>query len=168
VILIDDIRYFDTFNRDIYDHNQIGYPDINFLCSLLYNINESYKIIVFGDCLIAYPSNLPIIASPLLEAFTLSRLFNGKNYELEKVHEAEQIIAQASDEVFYFMNHMQESFNIHNWGIAKHYAYWAALMLLQRCQYGRAYELFIKVADQGLQSPAIEHYMMIAKDKMSK
>ena len=58
VILIDDLRYFDTLWDFIpADSAARGYPSIGTICNAIREIDESYLFAVIGDVFMAYPCN---------------------------------------------------------------------------------------------------------------
>ncbi len=142
IILIDDIRCFDPH---ITTSSKVirGYPSLQEICTLLYNINQDYSIYVLGDILLAYPKNESIHVSPVIKACTMSRLYDGKNYDIDSILKAEKIISEAEGDEKQLLNEIYRIFasKTKKSGIGKHYMLWEALMALHDNNSHHAYTL---------------------------
>lgn len=99
VIMIDDIRCFGSLYRksDLCAH--AGYPSIQTVCELLKTINPNYACILYGDTLIAYDaSRYNPSVSPIANACTYSRLYDGDGDISTTIIEQEALIAGADSE----------------------------------------------------------------------
>lgn len=144
ILLIDDIRLFDTIIRNKKEHRRPGYPLVQDIVTKINSLNHNYNVAVIGDILIAYPSNKNIGVSPVINACTISRLYNGKNYSWNTVLNAEKIIAKAQGQERATLRLLYEKFyNAHlkHVGLAYHYALWESLALAGNGKYQESYTL---------------------------
>lgn len=93
VIMVDDIRLF--LEPDMIDRSRAnGYPSLTEVCGLIKTIDEDYRCVVFGDVLIAYRGQEQLF-SRIVHACTVSRLYDGTNYDETTLFQAEDIIRSA-------------------------------------------------------------------------
>ena len=149
VILIDDLRGFCTEN----------WPSFPEVINQLLSINSEYKIVTFGDAIVAYPKNLDIIMSPCLESCTVSRLFDTGcfDYDIDKVLRAEEIISnttglelEALYKLFSFIHDSDDQYGI----------LWQGLILERTGHYAQASCLFKKIID-ATHSRRINHWRVM-------
>lgn len=156
VIAIDDIRTFYEFMR------AEGYPPINELINKIREINPNYKFIVFGDILLCI-TNEKITISPLLKACTISRIYDGSNFNIEDVLEAEDIIAKSIGEegamIDYLFNKFVVSFGQKHIKILQHFPLWQGLRLMENKQYQQAYYCFKESEERGLNHWRVQWYI---------
>lgn len=133
VILIDDLRCFDTNASNIQSDACLrGYPDVNELVDLILKARSNYKIVVFGDSLLAYPEKYKISWSPVVSACTKYRLSN-KNDRFSD-QSSKKTIAEAKGqekiaiEDLYnrFWKKLPESYK--KYGVSRHYLEWYNLI----------------------------------------
>lgn len=142
IIVIDDIRYFqpkEIVAKYLQIHNDqtaMGFPTLNELKQTILEINKDYKIILYGDILIAYLDN-DIIIPNIIKAMEISRTSNLNNEDKE-IENAEKIIYQAKDDELEAIHSLMrirgpELFCLH-------YKYWYALVLLKAGEINQAIE----------------------------
>lgn len=152
IILIDDIRLFGTelHNERLPLAGKIEYPLITDVPHLL---GSAYEYKIFGDILIAHTKDISISFSPLIEACTISRMFNEKNYSVEEVLEAEQIIKMAEDEELESIRALHHDFASpwkRQWSNkSPHYNLWYGLTLQNKNDHTGAIEQFKEVLGLG-------------------
>jgi len=137
VILIDDLR-------DFYEQT---WPHISQAIKAFLEINPQYKIIAYGDILIAYPTTQKFIFSPCIEACTISRLFdtNCFNYTLDELFAAEKLIACTQGDELDALNQyfsLWEKTSGDNHGLL-----WKALILESHKKYTEACSVLKKILD---------------------
>src|SRR3990167_2621995 len=88
VIMIDDLRGF-------YSEN---WPPLSEVIHCLIDINSNFKIITFGDSLLAFLPSENVVMSDCLQALTISRFFDTGcfDYNVTDVLNAEEIIAKTN------------------------------------------------------------------------
>jgi hypothetical protein len=131
VILIDDVCYFQEMDNRPANSVIQGYPSLTQVENAILAIDKNYHFYIFGDIAIAYPASDNVIASPVIESCTISRLSDEKNTSLALVAQAESVIAQAQGaEIFglkEWCNHCAPY--ITNNGIGGHSFLWYSLTL---------------------------------------
>ena len=164
VLMIDDIRLFDHTVENL-DNLIIGhYPSLDSICKIIKEINKNYKILIMGDVLLAYVENKKIESSAILEAITISRLFNNDNnlYTSFDVIAAEKVISEATDSERYVIKELNDTFgsDLHaiDYGVARHYNLWEALILLKKDP-KKSLILLKHVYDKGMTHWRIKMYM---------
>lgn len=131
IILIDDLRLFGSLlnNQRIQLAGRIEYPLLADVYALL---NDTYTCKVYGDVLLAYEKSLQLSFSPVIDACTMSRIFDGTNYSTEEILNAEQIIAQAQGEELKALHSLYKDFSApwRQWyNKSPHYNLWYGLIL---------------------------------------
>lgn len=151
IILIDDIRLFGTAlnNKRIERIGDEHYPLIGDVCRLLESCNLSCRI--FGDILIAYDKSTTLPFSPLIDACTISRFFDGNNYSIQQILCAEQLIAQAQGQESESIKELYIAFSKPwRWSNrSPHYNLWYGLILQQEGNHAEALLQFEQVINLG-------------------
>lgn len=153
VILVDDIRLFlgsaMFAGADIND----DYPSLNKVCDLVRTIDENYQCAVFGDILIAYnDSRFPF--SPLVKACTISRLYDGSNYDEETLFAAENSIRSAQGKELSAIEILYSVFMSPSLS-SGYFRLWFALTAMDRNEYEAAAKEFL-----GLIAGGFSHWRM--------
>lgn len=126
IILIDDIRFFQTPIIDLKDRSLEDYPDIGTVIEYIRNINQNYKFVVYADILIAFDINIDF--APIVLAMTISRLNKENDVTLGI---AETTIANCSnDEAEQIKNLCKDFEDDGGHGFNRYYHFWYALTLL--------------------------------------
>lgn len=95
-ILIDDIRGFGTIINDTEYLGCWAYPSIQEVCRLGREINPHFSFALLGDMLLMYDTTqFSPSFSPVVEACTATRLYNGTNLNDEQLLEYEKVIMHA-------------------------------------------------------------------------
>lgn len=134
IILIDDIRFFQKPIINPQGTTVEGYPELKDLINEIQKMNN-YQYLVLGDVLLAYPSTYQIKSSPIVKACTISRLFDGKNFDISEVLDAETAIANAQGEEFDTIQWLCEKFTFNSegeFGQGRYYFLWNGLAQLKR------------------------------------
>lgn len=162
IILIDDIRLFGTLlnNKRIERAGNIHYPLLATTRDYLHQMG--YDSVIWGDILFAYDQNIPLVFSSLIHACTISRIFDGNNYDINKLLEAEQIIAHAHGQEYQALQELYHDFSKpwrgwHN--KSPHYNLWYALILQKENLHQQACEHFQEVLDLGYDHWRIYWYL---------
>lgn len=160
IIMIDDIReFYET-------HSLQGYPSLNMVIEKIYAINKNYQFFTLGDVLICMPKEKNITISPVVKACTISRLYNGKNFKIKDVLEAEKIIAQANGEelnALKILRNIFAAFENKSLQLYRHYYLWMGLIDLEAKRYNNALYNFHQAYERGMVDWRIRIY--IAKTK---
>jgi hypothetical protein len=140
-----------------------GYPLLSTICDYLIRINKDYRFIVMGDILLAYPANLGIKASPVLQACTHSRFYDGKNMDVHFIMEQESIIAQSMGEEKAILELLNNTFGSDwhalEYGVARHYILWYALTAMHDGKYEIAYKRLKHIYTHGFDHWRIKFYL---------
>lgn len=166
IILIDDIRYFDTF---IVDRSKSirGYPSLEEIRELLYSINSNYLVYVLWDALIAYPNTYNIAVSEIVRACTLSRFYKGTNGDLADVFNAEQVIAECEGFEKETLNQLYEFIKREPKNVGRHYILWEALIALHNNSNEHAYKLLKDLVKHPAAHWRIKWYLAQACKKLN-
>jgi FkbM family methyltransferase len=161
VILIDDLRFFDTVWDIIPEHSSArGYPSIVSLCGAIREIDSAYQFAVVGDVFMAYPASAVFDVTPVVAACTASRLYDGTNFTLEQVLKAEAVIGSAqAAELFALQNLFGACSSVESHGLAKHYRLWHALILAFHQDYMKACKEFLMAMNLGFDHWRINWYL---------
>lgn len=143
IILIDDIRGFGSKLNDEPFMNWLGYPTIQDICNSLYRINKNFEISLIGDILLAYDkTKFNVSLSPVADACTKSRLYDGKNLRDQELISIEQTIAHATGEERKFIEYLNNiTFEEKSKGLFI-YTLWEGLISYQNGDYNKAYNSF--------------------------
>jgi tetratricopeptide (TPR) repeat protein len=162
IVLIDDIRLFGTeLNGSRLEKvGNADYPMIHDVIKCLDAID--YTTVIYGDILFAYDKALHLSFSPLINACTVSRNFNGTNYTVHQLLDAERVIAQATEEEKASLHQLFLDFS-QQWkgwrNRSPHYNLWEGLMLLENKKFNEALEQFMEVAALGYNHWRIYWYL---------
>jgi tetratricopeptide (TPR) repeat protein len=151
IILIDDIRLFGTLldNKRLQLAGKIEYPLLADVCTLLH---DTYSYRVIGDILLAYEKSLDLHFSPVIDACTISRTFDGNNYTTQEIIDAEEVIAHAQEQ------ELQALFSLYNdfsapwrqwYNKSPHYNLWYGLILQHQKDHANASLQFQEVIRLG-------------------
>jgi len=98
VVLIDDIRDFGTNKNDTKYACCWAYPTVQEICTTLLAVNKDFEFALLGDTLLAYDKTKHTVQlSPIVQACTKSRLYDGKNLTDNELLEIENIISEAQE-----------------------------------------------------------------------
>ncbi len=136
LILVDDVRYFLHPNMPK-DLSTKDYPSLGEICDLIHEIDEHYCFTVIGDVLMAYRETDVFMVSPVVSACTVSRLFDGENYDADLVIDAEMDIRFAKDEELKTIQSLYKAFLSESPSSA-YYRLWHALTLMGQGLYDEA------------------------------
>ena len=95
IILIDDIRGFGTEINGTEFMGCWAYPSLQEVKKMLLDINPNFTFKLLKDIFIAYDKKYDISTSPVLDACTASRLYDGTNLSNEQLISFERTISQA-------------------------------------------------------------------------
>jgi tetratricopeptide (TPR) repeat protein len=162
IILIDDIRLFGTMLNDqrLPLAGRLEYPLLSNICRLLEN--NSFAYVILGDILLAYPRTMQLSFSPVLNACTVSRLFDGKNFADEHILAAENAIALAQGEELESLHELYKDFSMpwKGWyNKSPHYNLWYGLILKNRSEHEKAIDQFHEVLNLGYNHWRIYWYL---------
>ena len=152
IIMIDDIRLLGTSlgGERIERAGNAYYPMLSDIVALLENNN--FVPIAYGDTLFAYDRSIAISLTPVVKACTVSRLFDGSNFLIQEVMDAEQCIAKANDIEKSTLEELYVDFSKpwKGWrNKAPHYNLWYGLMLYNQGKYEESCRQFDEVIDLG-------------------
>ncbi len=161
VILIDDLRMFDTtWDHIPLDSAARGYPMATSLCAAIQEIDPSYEFAVLGDVFMAYPKRDQQVISQVVAACTISRLYDGSNYELQEVLKAEAVIGAAQNEELSFLQCLYvHLIGSEEYGFGQHYRLWAALTQAANKKYDRACKELLIAINLGCEHWRVNWYL---------
>lgn len=166
IILIDDTRMFYEPINCVEKTFIEGYPTLNEIVCKLQDINPHYQCALIYDVLIAFPADQKIVVSPLVRALTMSRLYDGHNYEMEDVLKAELFIAYAQGEEKESLLELAQAW-VEPWsataGLSRHYALWTGLIMLAQEQYDKGLAYLQEAKKRGLSDWRIDWYIAMAQ-----
>lgn len=163
-LIIDDTRLFYDPLCPVTDTVFEGYPSLNQLVEKILEINPHYHFACIHDVLLVFCEQTPM--TPLIRACTISRLYDGTNFDLITVLTAEKIIAQAQGIEKETLKNLAENFTEPwglNFGLSRHYPFWYGLVLFNRRDYQQAYNHFKQAYDRGLSHWRVKWYMSCAQ-----
>lgn len=149
-IMIDDIRIFSTRINNKYLYGFKDYPFVDDVATLLNSINADYSVALIGDILCAFNKSQYAL-SPIANACTISRLYNGFNYSIDEVLQAEKLIAQSQGIERKTLFDLLEYKGLH-------YYLWAGLMQLEEGKYELAYQNLKRALDLGYEKWKYNHW----------
>lgn len=116
VLLIDDIRGYGSIINGIEYCGCWAYPPIQHVCQAALEINPHFAFALLGDSLLAYDSTkYEPQFSPVVQACTKSRLYDGRNLTDSQLMDAEQIIRNAQNHEREFIHQLyQRMTNYHD------------------------------------------------------
>ncbi|HTZ39799.1 MAG TPA: tetratricopeptide repeat protein [Syntrophales bacterium] len=160
VILIDDLRFFYTPWDVVPDHSAArGYPSVVSLCNAILEIDKAYQFAVIGDVLMAYPPSANFEVTPVVSACSISRLYDGNNFDLVQVMEAEATIGKAkAAELFALQRLFSTCVNMEAYGLSKHYRLWHALIRASHQDHMTACKEFLMAINLGLDHWRVKLY----------
>ncbi len=166
VILIDDIRCFHNLPEEVIGYG--GYPQLNVIQELVHAINQDYEFWLLGDMAIAFLKEDLQEVSSLIQACTVSRLFNPLSDDAEEVMKAEGLLlehcndldAQAIDFLQCLVIPSTEF-------ITFHLILWKGLLELGRGNFVSAAHCFEKVLNAGYDHWRVYEYLAKAEQASS-
>lgn len=166
IIIIDDVRMFYEPIGDTQGTFAHGYPTLNVIVEKILEINPAYQCVALYDVLIAFPAQDTITISPLVRALTMSRLYDGTNYDIYDLLEAELTIAYAQAQEKEALIDLAQRW-IEKWsepfGLSRHYALWYGLILMVDEEYPKAEAYFREAKKRGLTDWRIDWYIAMAQ-----
>ena len=167
IILIDDIRNFQPADPDTDNNSALhGYPLLQQVCNMIAGINKEYKFVVLGDIALAYPSVSIVSISPIIQACTVSRLFDGDDKVIDTVFSAEVSIAEAQGQEREAFQIQAESVLATGGGhLGGHYRLWYGLILVKENRYSEACNEFQQAIDRGCNHWRVLWYLAQASYK---
>lgn len=161
LILVDDLRFFQEVKEGTSRYSSLrDYPTIEQLCEALIAVDQSFVFTVVGDLLMAYRPLGSFGVSPVLRGCTVSRFFDGKNFPINEVMEAEEAIASAeAGEREVIAGFLKESLVSENLGLGGHYKLWHGLTLAQSGHYDEACNEFLGAIRLGCSHWRIQLYL---------
>jgi len=165
VILINNIRHFQPIILDGFEAEKVRkYPEIQ---EAINNIDSSYDFFIIGDIAFAYPPTKCVTVSDGLRAFTLSRIFNGKNLNINSLLEAENYIASKliGQEKEAVKAMYSDYYSLEEPGTGAHFRLWSGLISMGEGDFARAKSFFIKTIKRGLNHWRVGWYLAQAAYK---
>jgi hypothetical protein len=163
IILIDDIRFF-------YENDPSFYPSLNSTVELI-NQMGSYQFIQVFDQLVAFPADISVSISPVVRACTISRLYDGTNFDIDEVIQSEFIIAAAKNlelnTIYTLANQFTGNWKNQDSPLAMHHPLWLGLVQLNQGDFVNAYNNFTSAQERGLTHWRVEWYKTLAKNRIS-
>ncbi|PTX98421.1 FkbM family methyltransferase [Opitutus sp. ER46] len=151
IILIGDIRLFE--NRALAVETPAhfcGFPSLNDVHRAVLAIDEAYQFLVLGDVAVAVPPACPCEATDVVQAITISRLFDGANLPIEELMSAEGVIGTARGEERAALLALPEAARSSEaFGLGLHYRLWQALVVMAGGQMSDASERFAELVQLG-------------------
>lgn len=127
IILIDDVRLFGTKYQNKTFYGDRSYPLLETAVRQL--IGYEFQIKIVGDILVAFKKEyINLTFSPLIDACTKSRLYDGYNFNTEEILLAEKNISEANELEKSELIELNKFYCI-AWKNAPHYHLWYALVL---------------------------------------
>ncbi len=144
IILIDDIRGFGTEINGVEFMGCWAYPTLQEVQKLLLEINPNFTFKLLKDIFIAYDKKYIVSTSPVLDACSASRLYDGTNLSNEQLISFERTISQAQGEeraaiisLYKDMTDCKDPMFVHD--------LWYGLISLGAKQLNEAHAAFLKV-----------------------
>ncbi len=148
VVLIDDIRGFGTTIDGKKYAGCWAYPSIKEICTTLLEVNKNFEFALLGDTLLAYDKTKHTIAlSPVVQACTKSRLYDGKNLSSNELLVAEKTIAQAKGNEQECITWLYNNMTAYGDPMFLH-DLWYGLLCLESKQFYEAYGALSKVLNR--------------------
>ena len=167
VILINNLRHFQPIITRIdenMEHKYRDYPSLQEIINIVFKTNDNYSIAVLGDILIIYPSSPLITTSKGVDSCTISRIYDGSNFPIQKVLQAEENIAFNLDPIekntvsaLFDNYHTNEDSNG-----GGHYALWRGLIHFGNGQYTKAKSDFSKAIELQCNHWRVAWYLALA------
>ena len=144
VVLIDDIRGFGTTIDGTKYAGCWAYPTVQEICTTLLEINNNFKFALLGDTLLAYDKTKHTVQlSPVVQACTKSRLFDGKNISHTELLRAEDTIANAQGQEYEYIKLLYDKMTDYGDPMFLH-DLWYGLLCLGSKQFEEAHKAFSK------------------------
>ena len=168
VLLIDDLRLFETARPGCsVPESILEYPTAKMLQGILTNMG--YHLTILGDVGLAVPSQFNCEFSPLLNALTASRLYDGANLTIEEIIHAEKAIVLAHGKEREVLRGLCGSYSdVECFGLGLHYRFWRGLSLLLDNHYLQAVEEFRRVMDSGFTHWRLKWYLALVTQQLNE
>ncbi len=159
IILIDDLRLFDEkASEAAAPASMHGYPTLNEIYADLSAMD--YQLFVLGDVALAVPKTIGFEVSSLVQALTISRLYDGRNLEIEEVLDAEKVIMTcAGDERAVVIEMAAPYLATEQHGLGLHYRFWRALALLGQDKVVQAGQDLVETISKGFSHWRVRWYL---------
>lgn len=168
IILVDDTRMFYTPMGNVENTIMDGYPTLDQIIVKIQEINPNYTFALLADDLIAFVCDEQITISPIVQATTISRLYDGQNFDINEVMKAELVIANAQGSERSSIQLLAE-YCTENWsrqaGLSRHYPLWYGLILLANKEYEKAAAYLMEAKLRGMDHWRIDWYISMAQAK---
>ncbi len=148
VVLIDDIRGFGITINDAKYAGCWAYPTVQEICTTLLEVNNNFEFALLGDTLLAYDKTKHTVQlSPVVQACTQSRLYNGKNLTDDELLKAENIISNAQEKESEYITSLYNRMTNYEDPMFLH-DLWYGLLCLGSEQFKEAHIAFSKVLNR--------------------
>jgi hypothetical protein len=164
VIMIDDIRIFgSTVHDKEFFVLQNEYPSIQWINKKLLEINDNFNIYLIGDILIAYDKKYYLEISDTVKTATISRSYDGNNYSLNELYNAEIKLIETNDpeEIKLIKQTSTDQSNLELPTTEYHYYLWDGLLNIKHNS-SKSIELFNKIINLEYKDN-INKYIKLAK-----
>lgn len=166
IILMDDVRLLYDSKKN--SHLKLLYPSLETVISHLLEINPTYQIAIIYDTLLAFPSQYNLTVSSVVQAATISRIYNEKSFDDQEILEAELAIAHAQKEEQEALLELGKIW-IESWtkpfGMSYHLPLWVGLITLNYDQFPTAYAYLKEAKERGLTHWRIDWYLSLAESR---
>lgn len=159
VILIDDIRCFGSLPVI---PSLEGYPSVKDLKDAVKRIHPDYEFKILGDIAIAYLPQENVIVSPVIDALTVSRLFENDPTKLEIVFQAEKIIGHAQKKEALAIKLLNSKLS------NQHSQLWAGLISANENNHKLACRQFSKAKELGLTHWRVSWYLACSANQSNR
>lgn len=166
ILIIDDIRMFYNPIAGVEQTFMEGYPSLHQIVDAILTINPEYQCAVLFDTLIAFPAHEHITVSQAVKAATMSRLYDGINYEIQDILQAELCIANTQAKEKNSLVNLGLTC-VEEWskaaGLSRHNALWYGLILLAHEEYAKAHAYLREAKIRGMNHWRIDWYIAMAE-----
>ncbi len=170
VILIDDVRHFQPAGVDTSQTPTLqGYPTLRQIQHQIHEINREYQFVLLGDLALAYPPGYAVGVSPLLQACTVSRLFDDGGTSINDVLAGEEIIGAVQDPERSTIEILAKSIlGAGSDPVGGHYRLWYGLALAKQQKYGEACQEFMQAFERGCRHWRVFWYLAQAASHLGQ
>lgn len=145
VVLIDDIRGFGTTIDGTKYAGCWAYPTVQEICATLLDVNNNFEFALLGDTLLAYDTTKHTVQlSPVVQACTKSRLYDGKNLSEDELLSVECLITKAHGQEYECIKSLYRRMTDHGDPMFLH-DLWYGLICLESKHYKEAHQAFSKI-----------------------
>lgn len=165
IILIDDMRVFqpDTWTTPGWIK---GYPTVSRIYDEIKKINKKAKFCIYGDISVAVFPPYEIEFSPVIEACTISRMYNGYNFTYDEIIRADRILSKAIMDEKTTLEMLPDDFpSLIDSGFCGHFLLWKGLTKYHNNDFDKAAEMFEKAFGKGCDNWRPKYYLSSALKK---